>query len=222
MSDLSISRPPHALRAAIAADLSPVGRLRTPFLRALWLAPLAGVLLVAAPLIFDFRDLRPLGWIWSWGASLVQLVAGLGLAAAALRESVPGRSWSRGALVSLVTVPVLMVVAVTLGSWHASPVLVQGSWLFIATICFACTTASALPATALASVLALRAFPTRPGLTGCLAGLAGGLMADAGWRLFCHFSEPAHVVAAHLGGVITAGLIGAVLTRWLSAKNYAD
>jgi hypothetical protein len=36
-------------------------------------------------------------------------------------------------------------------------------------------------------------------------------MADAGWRLFCHFSEPSHVLSAHLGGVVIAALAGAVL-----------
>lgn len=48
-------------------------------------------------------------------------------------------------------------------------------------------------------VLAARAYPTRPVVAGALLGLGAGLMANAGWRLFCHFSEPAHVLSAHVG-----------------------
>ena len=32
-----------------------------------------------------------------------------------------------------------------------------------------------------------------------------------GWRLFCHFSEPAHVRSAHVGAVLVAMLVGSVL-----------
>jgi hypothetical protein len=35
-------------------------------------------------------------------------------------------------------------------------------------------------------------------------------MADAGWRIFCHFSEPAHVLSAHLAAVIMSTIIGAM------------
>ncbi len=48
-----------------------------------------------------------------------------------------------------------------------------------------------------------------------------GLMADAGWRLFCHFSEPAHVLGAHLLAIIAAGLCGAVLAPVLCATREA-
>jgi hypothetical protein len=78
---------------------------------------------------------------------------------------------------------------------------------------------SSLPVVALASILAARAYPTRPLLAGALLGLGGGLMADAGWRLFCHFSEPAHVLAAHLGGVLVATALGSLLARRLSRAS---
>jgi hypothetical protein len=44
-------------------------------------------------------------------------------------------------------------------------------------------------------------------------------MSDAGWRLFCHFSEPAHVLAGHLGGIALATIIGAWLARRLVART---
>jgi hypothetical protein len=219
MSDVSIARPPAALRAAIAADLEPVRPLRSPMVRALSLAPIALALLLAAPVVFEFRDLRPLGWFLSWGVSLIQLAAGLGLAAAALREAVPGRAWSTTAIAGLMTGAVVFVIAVTLASWQASPVVLGRGWWEIWAICLASSAVTALPATILTAVLALRALPTRPVVTGLLAGVGAGLMADAGWRLFCHFSEPAHVLGAHLGGVLLAGSMGAILTPWLAASK---
>jgi hypothetical protein len=210
---------PLQLRAAIAADLSPVRPLHTPLVRALWVTPLALTLLVAAPLAFERRDFEPLGWVWSWGASSLQLVAGIALAAAALREAVPGRAWSARMLLGLFAAPLAIVTIVTIGSWHASPVVLRSSLLQIGLVCLVSSSITALSVTALISVLALRAFPTRPGVTGYLAGLAAGLMADAGWRLFCAFSEPVHVLGAHLGGVLFAGAMGAALTGWLSRQR---
>ncbi len=86
-------------------------------------------------------------------------------------------------------------------------------------MCLAGSLATALPGAVMAAVLAARAYPTRPALTGLLGGLGAGLMADAGWRLFCHFSEPAHVLSAHLGGVLAAGLCGALLSQRLHART---
>jgi hypothetical protein len=84
-------------------------------------------------------------------------------------------------------------------------------WWGVGLLCLSGSAATALPIVALANVLAARAYPTRPLLIGVLSGLGAGLMADAGWRIFCHFSEPAHVLAAHLGGVVVSALAGAAL-----------
>ena len=214
MSDHAAGPPP-GLRATIAAQLTPVRPLRPPLVRGLSLVPVAAVLLVAAPLVFDFRDVTALGWSWSWGASILQLGAGLLLVVAALRESIPGRSWSRPALVAFAAIPVVMVAAIAFGSWQRSPVVLAGPGLIVGAMCLTASAITALPATCLAVVLVLNAYPTRPAVAGWLAGLGGGLLADAGWRLFCHFSEPSHVLVAHLGGVLVAGAIGAVGARLL-------
>jgi hypothetical protein len=218
MSELSVEMPPKGLRDAIAADLVAVRPLRAPLVRALWLVPLAVMILFAAPLVFAYRDLHELGWMWAWGASLAELLAGIGIASAALQEAVPGRTWSRATLAMLFALPVLFVVTVAIGSWHASPALLRAEWWQIGLVCALSTAVSALPVTMLTSVLALRAFPTRAGVVGGLAGLSGGLIADAGWRLFCHFSEPTHVIAMHLGGIAAAVVTGVLVTRWLSAR----
>lgn len=217
--DRAARMPPADLRAAIAADLSPVRPLRAPMRRALAVAPVGVLLLVAAPAVFELRDLDALGWRLSWGASILQLAAGLLLAGAALREAVPGRSWPPAALAALVATPILFVVFVTIESWDASPVRLRAVALEIGLVCLASSVITALPATLLTAVLALRALPVRPWAAGGLAGLGGGLMADAGWRLFCQFSEPSHVLAGHLGGVLAAAAFGAGVTAWLAARR---
>jgi hypothetical protein len=211
-----VAGPPPALRAAIARDLAPVRPLRSPLVRATAMVPVAMVLLVAAPLVFNFRDVRALGLLWSWGASILQVLAGLGFVVAALSESVPGRSWSPRVLGLMAAAAVAIVMATTIASWQLSPAAIRGSALLVGAMCLVSSAITALPATLLAVVLAMRAYPTRPAVAGGLAGVGSGLMADAGWRLFCHFSAPTHVFAAHLGGIFVAGAIGALAARRLA------
>lgn len=87
--------------------------------------------------------------------------------------------------------------------------LARGFWV-VGGMCFAGSAATALPVVAIASILAARAYPTRPALAGALLGLGAGLMADAGWRIFCHFSQPAHVLSAHLAAVVVSTAIGSL------------
>jgi hypothetical protein len=210
------------LRSAVAATLTPVQPLAPPSLRALTMAPLAALLLTAAPLVFSFRDLGSLGWLWSWGASIVQMVAGLAIVALALREAVPGRNLPTRTLLSIVAAVVMLFVGITIGAWSASPFDIRRHWWQIGAMCIAAAGTSALPAVALSSVLIVRAFPVRPLLAGGIAGFGSGLLADAGWRLFCHYSEPTHVLAAHLGAIAFATVAGATLTEWLTAHAYGQ
>jgi hypothetical protein len=215
-----MSELPPVLRVRLAADYQPVRPLRGPLTRAAGLMPFAALALVAAPLWFELRvDLPRLGWLQAWGWSLMQSAAGVAMVAAALREAVPGRGWARGALALWLMLPIALVAVATWTTFAASPIFVGRAWLPIAAMCLAGSLATALPGASLAAVLAARAYPTRPGVTGLVGGLGAGLMADAGWRLFCHFSEPAHVFGAHLLAVVIAGLCGAVLARRLCTLN---
>ncbi len=215
MADDRLLVPP-ALRAQLLASYAPIRPLPSPSARVLWVVPFAVLSLVAAQAVFQLRvDALRLGWSGTWGISLAQVVVGLVVVAAALREAIPGRGWSRGAVALWLTLPLLLIVAVTYTSWNLSPVRLPSQWLFVSGICLVGSAVSSLPVVALASILAARAYPTRPLLAGALLGLGGGLMADAGWRLFCHFSEPAHVLAAHLSGVLVAVAAGALLSRTL-------
>jgi hypothetical protein len=177
---------------------------------------MAILLLVAAPFAFSFRDTASLGWLWSWGASIGEMILGLAIVAAALSESVPGRAFSSRTIALLLAATCVLFVIVTAGSWTANPVMVGRSWWTIAGMCAAASAVSALPAVALSSVLIVRAYPVRPAVAGAIAGFGSGLLADAGWRLFCHYSEPPHVVLAHLSAIAIASAAGALLTRSLA------
>jgi hypothetical protein len=203
---------PVDLRVRIEADYTAVRPLPSPLIRAMSVAPFAILALVAAPVFFNVRsDADRLGLTMMWGASLLQTVVGFIVIIAALRESVPGRAWSRVALAVWFISPLLLLTAVTLASWQMSEIPLQRGWWLVGLVCVGGSAATALPIVALANVLAARAYPTRPAIAGLLLGVGAGLMADAGWRLFCHFSEPSHVLSAHLGGVALAAFAGAAL-----------
>lgn len=210
-----VGEPPTALRSAVTHDFVAVRALPAPARRALAVLPLGVLLLVAAPLAFELRmDAPRLGWLWTWGASFVQLMVGIGLVGAALREAVPGRSWSTSTLLAWVGLPLVLVIATTFGTYAESPTLFGGPWWAIGAMCFVGSAVSGLPMVVLACLLASRAYVTRPIVTGALLGLGAGVMADAGWRLFCHFSQPDHVLSAHLAAILTCAVAGAAgLTR---------
>src|SRR3712207_3424739 len=102
---------PSQLRARLAADYAAVQPLRSPAMRALWVAPFAAIALLAAPTFFSVRsDSSALGWALSWGASLAQAGLGFAMIIAALRESVPGRALPLTTLVALILVPIALVI----------------------------------------------------------------------------------------------------------------
>ena len=211
---------PSALRAAITADLRPVVPLPRPLRRMLWLVPIALLLLGMAVFVFGLRrDAPVLGFPLTWVASALQMLLGLVLATAALREAVPGTTLSRQAIGLIFATALLAVVTLTWMTWLVSPTTILPSHvLFVWRVCVAGTVLSALPALAVSGFLVARAFPLRPRLAGALYGIAAGLMADAGWRLFCHFSDPRHVFSAHMLGVVFCGLVGILLASLLKRR----
>ena len=208
-------KPPEALRLRIAADLQPVAPLPAPWRRALWLSPLALVLLIGFPMALGLRaDAPALGVPLTWGASIAEMVLALALCAAALREAVPGTPLPRRAIAAGLALTTVALLAITWVTWTASPTRVPpriAGWVW--QVCFGATILAALPPLALAGWLVARAFALRPALAGALYGLGAGLMVDAGWRLFCHFSHPAHVVGAHFLAVLVVTGIGASVGR---------
>lgn len=211
MNDLEM--PPAALRHAIAGELSPVPSLAPPHIRVLGVAPLALVLLILAPAMFSVRaDTARLGWMLSWGASFMETLIGLGIIAAALRESVPGTLVSRRAILLIAATAVTSVAVITLITWRVSPTpVLQDRLGFVWRVCVAGAFVSALPALAVSRALVQRAFPLRPALAGGMCGLGAGLLADSGWRMFCHFTDPGHVFGAHLLAIALTTAAGALL-----------
>jgi hypothetical protein len=43
-----------------------------------------------------------------------------------------------------------------------------------------------------------------------LCGLAAGLLADSGWRLYCDVSSPSHVLGSHGLAIVLMAGVGAV------------
>jgi hypothetical protein len=202
--------PPPDLRSAIARDLAPARPLPPPHRRALVLLPIALATVAAVPMLHFFRsDLAALGIARAWGLSVVEAIGGVVLVAAALRESVPGRSLSRAALAAFfaagLALPFLVLSSTAQGFSLGAP---AGQELSDGIYCFRTSLVAAVPSLAIAAILAARAFALRPGVTGALYGLGCGVIADAGLRLFCEFTAPSHFLPAHAGAVASAMVIG--------------
>lgn len=211
--------PPSALRDAIRSDLRPVRPLPSPGRRALRLVPLAAATVACAVVVFSLRrDAPQLGWALTWGGSIAQGLIGVWLIGLALRDAVPGRELNT----KLVSVAVAIVLGfsagLTLATWRASSIGIRVAWGLITTECFVGTWVTALPLLFTAVLFVSRAYPTRAGIAGLLAGLGAGASADAGWRLFCHFTTPGHVLVSHTAGMLAAGVTGALLARMIVPK----
>jgi hypothetical protein len=204
---------PAAIEAAVKADLREVAPLPSPARRTVRVAPLAAVTLIAASWVFAFRDdgMR-LGWAMTWGMSAAQTAFGLALIALALREAVPGRTLGGSALFSAAVSVLAFSVALTLRTYAISPTgILPEHVAWVGQVCLFGVVISALPLLGVAALLAARAFMVRPWSSGALYGLGAGLAADAGWRLFCEFSDPAHVLPTHTGAVVAVTLVGTVV-----------
>lgn len=211
--------PPTELRRAILADLAPVRPLRPPVHRALALLPLALLLLLAQPMLFGVRrDAAALGPVLLWGLSLGQGLLGLLLLVAALREAVPGRAipLSQGLLGS----GAVAALVVTFVTWSSSMTRVApGRFVFLWQVCFVGPVLLGLPVVFVTLWMALRAYPLRPALVGALAGLGVGLLTDAGWRTFCHVSDPRHVLSAHAAAMLVLCVAGSLFAAALWRRS---
>jgi hypothetical protein len=202
------------LRTIVSRDLRPVAPLPPPGRRMLAILPVALLLLGAAVFVFGLRrDAPVLGLRLTWIASALQMTLGLALTIAALREAVPGTTLSRRVIGIAFATAAVGVTTLTWMTWWTSPTTISpGRVGFVWRVCLAGTILSALPALAVSGWLVARAFPLRPQIAGALYGVGAGLMADAGWRLFCHFSDPGHVFGTHIFGILICGVIGLALS----------
>ena len=213
-----MSVPPQ-LRERIARDLKPTRPLKPPIVRALALAPLAVAIVVAIPALHFFRsDMALIGFVRAWGFSIGQAVAGIVIVAAALREAIPGRALPRAAVAAIVVCGLMLpgvLLVLTARNFVIGPA--PGQALADGVGCFRVSATAALPALMVAAFLAARAFPARPSVAGALYGLGGGLIADAGLRLYCEYSQPEHVLLAH-GGAIAASVAAGLVLAWMTRR----
>ncbi|HEY2150815.1 MAG TPA: NrsF family protein [Vicinamibacterales bacterium] len=212
---------PPSLRNAIKRDLRPTRPLKPPAVRALALLPLSVAIVIAVPALHFFRpDMGIIGVVRAWGFSAGQAIAGLVIVAAALRESIPGRSLSRSTLTWTLAGGLLIpfvLLLLTTSSFDIGPAPGDG-WVEGAA-CFRISALAAVPALLVAAFLAARAYPLRPLVAGALYGLGCGLVADAGLRLYCDYSAPLHVLFAHGGAVVSVTLAGALMAVVASRRS---
>ncbi len=218
------SQVPPDLLAAVGRGLRPVKPLASPARRVLALLPLGLVLLVAIPAFWGLRaNFSSLSFAAAWGLSGLQALAGLLIVGLALREAVPGRELSAAAVAVTIGAAAALFVGLTLVTERVLPAAVPpGIWGRYAWECFWMAALSSVPGLAAAAWLAARALPTRPAVAGAIYGLGAGLMADAGVRLFCWVSAPAHVLIAHGGAILllmAAGAGAATVAERLKAKR---
>ena len=214
---------PSSLRDVVERDLRPTRPLRSPSVRALVLIPLAVAIVLAVPGLHFFRsDMSAIGFVKAWGFSFGQALSGLVIIASALRESIPGRGLSRGAIAATIAVGLAIPAALlmlTASTFDIGPA--PGRALQDGAACFRVSAIAAIPALVAAAILAARAFPLRPALAGALYGLGCGLIADAGLRLYCEYSVPQHVLLAHGGAILGAMAVGAAVATLVAPRPAA-
>jgi hypothetical protein len=199
------------VRQVVVRDLKPVRPLLPPGRRLLLLIPIAIVAAGYSPSLATRGDLGRLGVLAAWGLSAVQWMIGLLILGVALRYAVPGRGVSRRFLIATIAAAPLTILTVTAITYALEPSGVPPGMAF--TYWWACVRDPmiiAAPMFLVASVLAMRAYPTRPALVGALCGLAAGLLADSGWRLYCDVSSPSHVLGSHGLAIVLMAGVGAV------------
>ena len=207
---MSEARVPGDLLLAVERDMRPVRPLASPGRRALLLTPVALALLVLAPQFWGWRsNLAQLSLATSWGLSVLEVIAGLLILAAGLRESIPGRELSTRSVTALMLATLAgYVCSVFLTAWLLPTTVPPAVAVRFVWECVGMTATFSIPALAVAVWLIARGLPNRPALTGALCGLGVGVMADSGVRLFCWVTEPAHVLIAHGGAIVMLMLLG--------------
>jgi hypothetical protein len=216
-------RVPGELRRAVAETCAPVHPLEAPARRAWALAPWALLLGVIVLTVWGLRgDYREVG-VWRlWGASLLQIVVAIVIAAAVTAESMPGRLRPMTAHMILAGAAVALFLAATLLTNAASHTVVPEP--FKAPYFWICLTHPlllGLPALAVLGIMAGRGLTSRPLVAGALAGLGAGLVSDASWRLYCHVSDPGHVLVAHAGAIAALTAVG-VAGGWMRRKRFTS
>lgn len=201
---------PPELRRLVRDDLHSVRPLTSPVRRALVLLVWAPVVIALVLAIAPARtDAAELGWIFSWGVVLAELIAGAGLVTLALGEAVPGRGAGRQAgLIALTGAAALFVALSILVRGASAGIPIPNPLVSHGPACLALTGLIGLTALAVVAILIRRATPLRASFAGLLAGAGTGLMAAGVYHLDCPVTHLAHVLVWHGGAVVLLALLG--------------
>lgn len=144
------------------------------------------------------------------GVSVLEWLGGLGLLWLALREAVPGLGIGAGRSALAIVAGVVLQFGLGLLIWQRAGAAAAGSGaIAIGTQCATIEGMIGLPHLAIATWLALRAFPLRPRWSGALAGASAGLLADSVWHLACARNDLEHLLVWHLGATVAMAGVGA-------------
>jgi hypothetical protein len=224
MSDSRVpsARAHRAYRDAIVSDLAPVRPLSKPSRRVWMLVPIGLLLAATAPLVNGMRgDLMSYAPLLTWGATSLQAILGLWLLALGFREAVPGRNVSSSSLALAAVLTIVLVGMITVVTNAASATVVPAGrewrdWIE----CVIWPAMIGSPFMVLATLMAARAFPTRPAIAGALCGLSAGVLSDAGWRLSCWISDPVHLAESHALAILTLTAAGSLVAILLDSRHW--
>ena len=209
---MTIEPMPAALREAVGHDLGPVRPLQPPWRRTLLVGGVTAAVLATVLLIPGLRlrqDLAGLPLWLSWGASLLELTAGIAVIGLALREAIPGGAAPRGAVRAVALAAFAFQMAIGVATWLYGTDTPPGpGWLAAGAGCLGHDAALIMPCFAVTLWLVFRALPLRAPAAGLLGGCGAALTGDAVTHLLCPVSDLAHLLVWHTGAVLGFAVLG--------------
>ena len=209
------------LTARISQDLVVESPLGSAWKRALWLLPYA--LFAAAVLLVTLglrRDASQLTLLVLWGLALVLLAAAFAVLSFILRESIPAFAMRPSVWLVALLLTFFLQQSAALLTYGQSPLAVADERvLSLGAACLARMAVIGLLPLVVALFLISRGLPLRPRLSGLIAGFAGGLTAEAIYRLHCPYSHWEHMLVWHSGAVVLLGFFGFVAGLAFEARR---
>ncbi|MFZ0428443.1 MAG: NrsF family protein [Acidobacteriota bacterium] len=202
------------LKEDIAGDLRPVRPLRPFWRRVLPVAGLWLLLALAVLSVFGLRaDHEALGPLGTW---LVPALQGLAVAALAVylyRSIFPGSLPPQGALTGAILAALVTHIFAVAWTEHLHFNSPADHPLRAGLVCFSFVLLLGLPLLGGFVWLVRAGLFARPIRIGLLAGLAGGLAAEAAWRLHCPYTNWQHIVFSHTLGALVITALGVLYFR---------
>jgi hypothetical protein len=210
------------LKKDLAGSFEPVKPLPVPWKRALWIFPLSLLLMGITLTTFHLRpDYVAFGPMTFWGICFVQIVASYLILIISLEACIPGSARDPGFFIGAGLLGLAIQALLSWFIYRISPNLPAPAraWhLGAACILGVCV----LGVLALLSgfFLARAGLPIRARAAGVLFGLAGGLAAEASWRVHCPITSWKHILLFHDGAIIAMAACG-IIFGWVWERRTA-